>query len=101
MKIVEYWRWRLHSEIPPHKAYVASWNMTEADALARDPAAQRVEGSGIARAQAETPEELDWAVAATCVANAPPDEVLQRRRRDVEAQAWAEYLAAGGACRRA
>ncbi len=75
--------------------------MTEADALAHDPLAERVAGSGIARALPETPEEGDWAVAATCIASGLPDEALQQRKRNVEALAWAEYVAAGGICRRA
>lgn len=75
--------------------------MTEADALERDPLAQRVEGSGIARVQPETPEEIDWAVAKTCIANGTPNEDLVQRMRAAEAHAWAAYLAAGGRCKRA
>lgn len=101
MKFVEHWEWRLHDPLRPTRIYKARWRMTEADALAIDPQAQRIVGSGIARAQPETPEENDWAVAATCVANGPLDEALQQRKRDVDARAWAEYIAAGGTCRRA
>jgi len=101
MKVVEYWSWHLRSEIPPHKIHRSSWRMREVDALARDPQAQRVEGTGIARALPETPAETDWAVAQTCIANGARDEALQHRMRDAEARAWAAYLAAGGACKRA
>lgn len=101
MKVVEHWNWRLRSEIPPHKIHRSSWRMTEADALARDPLAQQVEGSGIARLQPETPEEIDWAVSKTCIASGPQNERLQQHMRAAEAQAWEAYMAAGGACKRA
>ncbi len=44
MKIKEFWRWRLRSEITG-RLYTSRYDMTEADAQATNPKAQRLPGS--------------------------------------------------------
>jgi hypothetical protein len=41
MKEVEYWYWRMRSETAPNKVVTTRWRMPEAEALARDPDAER------------------------------------------------------------
>jgi hypothetical protein len=57
MKKVEYWCWRMRSDTVPHKLITTRWHMPEAEALARDPDAERVPGTLEVRQQPETEEE--------------------------------------------
>jgi hypothetical protein len=45
MKTIEKWRWRLLSETIPGKRIKSPIPLTEAEALSRDPAAERIPGS--------------------------------------------------------
>jgi hypothetical protein len=56
MKRVQYARWHLRSDIPPHKPKPSRWKMPEAEARALDPDARIVEGTEEWR---ELPEEGD------------------------------------------
>jgi hypothetical protein len=57
MKEVEYWYWRMRSETAPNKVVTTRWRMPEAEALARDPDAERVPGTLEVRELPETDEE--------------------------------------------
>jgi hypothetical protein len=57
MKKVEYWHWRLRSETAPHEITITRWLISEAEALERDPNAERVPGTLIVRELPETYEE--------------------------------------------
>lgn len=56
MRTVEVWAWRVPDDIKPKKTYVTRWKMTEAEALARWPTAERV-GAPEVRTVLETDEE--------------------------------------------
>ena len=57
MKTKEFWRWRLHNGITG-RLYSSRYDMTEADALAVDPAAARVPGSKQVRLVPENDDEM-------------------------------------------
>lgn len=59
MRTVEVWAWRLRSETTG-KVVRARWKMTEAEALARDPAAERVPGTMESRTIYEPGEWSCW-----------------------------------------
>lgn len=56
MKTIDLWRWRITDPASGHR-YTTRHRMTDADALALDPAAQRVEGSLEQRLVPETEQE--------------------------------------------
>lgn len=59
MKRTEFWNWWITSETH-HKRVKSSWKMTEADALKRDPKAERVPGTMELRDLPETPDEFQF-----------------------------------------
>jgi hypothetical protein len=58
MKKVEYWKWRMKAETHGGKVYNTRHEMTEAEALRKDPNAVRVPGSMRIIEVAETPDEI-------------------------------------------
>ena len=58
MKQQEYWRWHLYSDTH-RKVMPTRFHLTEAEALAIDPKAERVPGSLELRLVPETADELD------------------------------------------
>ena len=56
MKSIAVWRWRLHSQ-STGRTYISHKCMTQAEALAKDPLAVRVEWSVAARLVPEVREE--------------------------------------------
>ena len=58
MKTLVKWRWRVRSEVTG-KLYSTRYAMSETDALALDPLAERLDFSKEARLVPETAEEMD------------------------------------------
>ncbi len=58
MRQQEYWRWYMRSETH-HKVLPTRFHLTEAEALAIDPKAERVPGSLELRQVPETADEID------------------------------------------
>ena len=57
MRNVEVFRWNMASETKPGKRSNTTWHMTEEEALARDPTATPVPGSGDVRVVPDSAED--------------------------------------------
>lgn len=58
MKTVELWRWRVADPVRPGRTYVTRYVMTEEQALAKCPTAERVPGSLERRQVADSDIEI-------------------------------------------